>query len=139
MPTPTPPTLAPDELRNDFPFRIHKDIPNNRLNKPIAVAKTKLIKWVGQTNFENTEIVDEIIFAWGHLAMHFCLLGINTYIRSQGIVVTEKAEGDTVNTYLKPVESETLQGSYLMMAREIVKDYMLLSDVEPAGIFEEAE
>ena len=76
-----------------------------------------------------------MIFAWANLAMHFAILGINTHIRTSGIISSEQVEGNTVNTYLKPDAIETLQTQYLNLANSIVRKYLIESDIENPGSY----
>jgi hypothetical protein len=57
--------------------------------------------------------------------MHFAVLGINTALRREGIVRTERVEGNVTLTYLSPNEVATLQQQYLDEAESIARPYLL--------------
>jgi hypothetical protein len=129
------PTITAEDLRDKYPFFINDNILPSQLAYPIVAAKSRLLKWVGLTNFKDETLADEMKFAWGNLAMHFLIVGLNTHIRNEGIVIVEKAEGDTVNTFLSPDKTQELKRYFLEEAREIIQDYLLVSDEADVGIF----
>ncbi len=132
------PIISAQSLREQFPFRIYKDIPNNRLKYPIIAAEKRLKSWVGEGNFADSANADLMKFAVANLAMHFLIVGLNTHLRNEGIVKAEQTEGDTVNSYLNPKETGELKTAYLDEARSIVRDFLIISDVEEAGSFSAA-
>jgi hypothetical protein len=112
-------------------FAIGPDVSDERLGPFIAVASTRLRGWVGDEVYEdaassvpvNAERKADLELAEADLAMHFALLGLNTQLRSNGVVKTERVEGAAIVSYLIPSEIRQLAEEYLNQAEEIVRPY----------------
>jgi hypothetical protein len=123
-------------------FSISAEIAAGRLNRHLGAASRRLRGWVGAAVYEDAAAgtpVDldrksDLQMAEGALAMHFALLGLNTQLRHSGIVKTERVEGDTVISYLGPVELRQLTDQYLEQAEEVARPYML-SDATTEAAF----
>ena len=137
-----PDTLITEpELRAQFD--IHTDVQSGRVTFAIGAAGRRLKNLVGVTAYTDALLDDgatdavrraDLDYAEGLLAMHYCLLGLNTQIRPSGVVKTEKIEGETVVSYLTPTEIQQLAGHYLDIAEEVIRPYALLSDVPDAQV-----
>lgn len=132
--------ITTENLIEDFPFVIHADTPENRLEKAIVSASARLKSWIGadvyaaavaEAGTEERRIILEN--AEGHLAMHFLILGLNTNIRHFGLVKSEQVEGNTVNTYFTPNEVANFCTQYLELAREIAEPYALATGTPGVG------
>jgi hypothetical protein len=112
-------------------FAIGPDVADERLGPCIAVASTRLRGWVGDEVYDdaassvpvNVERKADLELAEADLAMHFALLGLNTQLRSNGVVKTERVEGAAIVGYLVPSEIRQLAAEYLNQAEEIVRPY----------------
>ncbi|HUF02795.1 MAG TPA: hypothetical protein VMM38_01325 [Aridibacter sp.] len=136
--------VSEDDLREYFPFEIHKDVGDHQVVFSIVSASKRLRGWVGDAAYdaalaEGDTDERKIILrnAEGYLAMHFMMLALNTRLRAGGIVRSEMSEGDTVNSYFSPAETAAFTTQYLEMAREIAEPY-LLHDGTPGPAFEVA-
>jgi hypothetical protein len=135
--------ITAENLREDFPFVIQSDILDRQLTKSIASASARLKAWVGADVYaaavaESSETDERKLIlqnAEGHLALHYAMLGLNTNLRSFGMVKREQVEGNTVNEYFPPSDVEKFETMYLEKAREIAEPY-LLSDGTPSAAFE---
>lgn len=129
-----------DDLRGMF--AIKSDIEDPQLERAIVAGSRRLRSWVGDDAYDdalsetptNELRRDELEYAEGHLAMYFAILGLNTPIRQEGIVRTEKVEGDAVVTYLSPDETTKVRQAYLEQAETLAREY-LLSDGTPSSPF----
>jgi hypothetical protein len=129
---------------NDFRemFSVSDDIVDGRLSRHLGAASRRLRGWVGVAVYEDAaagtpadlDRKSDLQMAEGALAMHFALLGLNTQLRQSGIVKTERVEGDTVISYLGPVELRQLTDQYLEQAEEIARPY-ILSDATTEAAF----
>jgi len=133
--------ITESELRAQFD--IHTDVRTERVTFAIGAAGRRLKTLVGATAYADALLDDQatdavrradLDYAEGLLAMHYCLLGLNTQIRPSGVVKTEKIEGETVVSYLTPTEIQHLAGHYLDIAEEVIRPYALLSDVPDAQV-----
>jgi hypothetical protein len=123
--------ITVDELREIFDIDPH--IGDPRFNKALAAASRRLRTWVGDEAYDDALANDPedetrqetLQFAEAHLVMHFAVLGINTALRTVGIVRTERVEGNTVLTYHSPREVAELQALYLGQAEQIAGAYLL--------------
>lgn len=122
-------------------FDIHKDVKPERLTFPVGAAGRRLKNLVGATAYDDallddqaTDPVrrDDLDYAEALLAMHYCLLGLNTQIRPSGVVKTEKIEGETVVQYLLPKEIQELSRQYLDFAEEVIRPYAQIDAVPEA-------
>lgn len=133
-----------DDLREYFPFEIHRDVGDHQMRFSIVSASKRLRAWVGDETYDaalaDGETAERQVIlrnSEGYLAMHFMMLALNTRLRAGGIVKSETAEGDTVNSYFTPAETAAFTTQYLEMAREIAEPY-LVHDGTPAAAFEVA-
>lgn len=139
-------------LRDQFPFVIQTDVKDGQLKRSIFSAANRLKKWIGESFYEEVagdlepgegeeeapEPTERLLIlqnAEGHLALHYALLGLNTNLRSMGLVKREQVEGNTVNEYFSPNDVENFSLQYLNRALEIAEPYML-SDGTPTVGFE---
>lgn len=129
-----------DELRDIFD--IDPQIEEKRFERALTAAGRRMRGWVGdeayddalEENPEDPTRKEDLEYAEANLVMHFAVLGINTALRREGIVLSEKIEGQAVPQYLTPAQVTTLQQQYLDLAEELARPY-LLSDGTP-GAFE---
>lgn len=128
-------------------FDIHTDVKPERITFAIGAAGRRLKNLVGDTAYADALLDDattdpvrraDLDYAEALLAMHHCLLGLNTQIRPSGVVKAEKIEGETVVQYLTAKEIFDLAKQYLDIAEEVIRPYALLSDV-PDGQVEIVE
>lgn len=131
--------ITESELRGQFD--IHTDVRPERLTFAIGAAGRRLKNLVGATAYADALLDDnatdadrraDLEYAEALLAMHYCLLGLNTQIRPSGVVKTEKIEGETVVQYLLPKEVQELSRQYLDFAEEVIRPYALLDAVPEA-------
>jgi len=131
-----------ENLREDFPFVIQADVLDRQLTRSIASASARLKAWIGAEVYaavaaESSEPVSErkliLQNAEGHLALHYALLGLNTNLRSVGMVKREQVEGNTVNEYFDPNQVSNFSTQYLELAREIAEPYALSDGTPTAG------
>lgn len=132
------------ELRERFD--ISPDIGAKRLAPHIGAASRRLRSWVGADAYndalggspEDELRKADLQDAEAQLAMHFALPGLNTKITPGGVVTTAREAGmgnaPVILTYLKPGEVEQLSQSYLDLAQEIARPY-LLDDGTPGAPF----
>ena len=120
-------------------FNIHKDVGVGRITPYIAAASRRLLKWVGATNYADSELADELKLAEGNLAMHLLHLNLNTNIRTKGLVASETVEGNVTVRYFNPTETAQFAEMYLAQAEEIVREFSQLRDVPPSPEFIENE
>lgn len=122
-------------------FDIHTDVQSGRLTFAVGAAGRRLKNLVGVTAYADAAADDaatdalrriDLDYAEALLAMHYCLLGLNTQIRPSGVVKTEKVEGETVVQYLLPKEVQELSRQYLDIAEEVIRPYALLDAVPEA-------
>jgi hypothetical protein len=132
--------ITVEELRANFAFVIHEDVPDARLAFPIISASARLKAWVGQTTYaaalddnETAERKMILQHAEGYLALHYALIGLNTHLRNFGLVKAEQVEGNAVNTYFTPADAANFTTQYLEMAREIAEPYLLQSGTPTVG------
>jgi len=129
-----------DDLREMF--SISSDIVDGRLGGPLGAASRRLRGWVGSDVYDDAaaltpldaDMAAELKLAEANLAMHFALLGLNTQLRSSGVVKTERVEGDTVINYLSPVEIKQLTDQYLNQAEEIVRPYAIDDSIDAVAL-----
>lgn len=133
--------ITETELRAQFD--IHTDVVSGRVTFAIGAAGARLKNLVGLTAYNDALLDDQaqdgvrrsiLDYAEGLLAMHYCLLGLNTQIRPSGVVKSEKIESETVVSYLTPNEIAALSTQYLDLAESVIRPYALLSDVPDAQV-----
>ncbi len=137
--------LKVSDLRDRFPFVIHKDTEDHQLKYSLAAASNRVRSWVSDLVYD-AAVADEedeerrilLSNAEGHLAMHYALLALNTNLTPKGLIRSENGRGDSVTTYFSPKEVESYSNQYLERAREIAEPY-LEADGTPAAAFEIAE
>jgi hypothetical protein len=109
-------------------FAISSDIVDGRLSKHLGAASRRLRGWVGDAAYDDALLGpaaldpdrrDDLVLAEAHIAMHLAILGINTHIRSSGVVKTERIEGEITVNYLTPAEAQQVSDDYLARAEEI--------------------
>lgn len=118
-----------DYMRETFP--IHKDVKDKRVTPFLAVASRRLQKWVGVINYADLNLKSELQLAEGSLTMHFLMLSLNTPIRSDGVVKSERVEGDVTIQYASPSETQNFAQMYLDQADEIVREILGNGDPQP--------
>lgn len=139
--------ITTTQLRTEFPFVIQTDISPAQLSRSLASASKRLKSWIGETVYEETNSLadddeQKLILqnAEGHLALHYALLGLNTNLRSFGLVKSENVEGNTVIQYFSPTEIENFTSQYLELAQEIAAPFMETQSSGIAPVFvEDAE
>jgi hypothetical protein len=108
-------------------FSISDDITDDRLARHLRAGSRRLRSWIGDDFYESAasdaDVKTELELAEAHLAMHFALLGLNTQLRSSGLVKTERVEGDTVISYLSPAEVDQLAQQFMNAADEISRPW----------------
>lgn len=119
-------------LRETFP--IHGDVNDKRITPYLAIASRRLKKWVGATNYGNSELADELKLAEGNLAMHFLTLNLNTAIRPEGMVKSEQVEGEKTVQYFSPGETQNFAQQFLDQADEIVRE--IIADASQSSAIE---
>lgn len=137
------PTTLITETELRAMFDIHTNVEPGRLTFAIGAAGRRLKALVGATAYADALLDDtatdqirraDLDYAEALLAMHYCLLGLNTQIRPSGVVKTEKIEGETVVQYLTPKELIDLSKQYLDIAEEVLRPYALLDAVPQAEV-----
>lgn len=118
-------------------FNFHSDVADARITLYIASASKRLIRWVGATNYADSELADELKLAEALIVMHLIILNLNTSIRKNGLVGTESVEGNVQIKYLTPNETAALASSYLEQADEIISAYRQASDLPPVMMVNE--
>lgn len=105
-------------------FKIQKDVPDERITPYIIVASRRLQSWVGANYSSGNQDAQEVLkLAEATLAMHFLTLNLNTSIRPDGLVKTERDSRDVVLSYLSPQETETTAQAYLDQAQELIREF----------------
>lgn len=123
--------ITVEELREIFD--IDPLIKDPRFTRALAAAGRRMRTWVGDEAYDDALLVipvDEtrkadLQYAEAHLVMGFAVLGINTSLRREGIVRSEKVEGSSVLTYHSPAEIERLQAQYFDEAEQLARSYLL--------------
>lgn len=123
--------ISVDDLRELFD--IDTQIPDARFERALVAAGRRMREWVGDDAYDDAlddnptdeTRADALQFAEAHLAMGFSILGINTALRREGIVRTEKVEGSAVLTYHSPAEIARLQQLYFDQAESIARPYLV--------------
>lgn len=137
------PTTLITETELRAMFDIHANVEPGRLTFGIGAAGRRLKALVGAMAYADALLDDtatdqirraDLDYAEALLAMHYCLLGLNTQIRPSGVVKTEKIEGETVVQYLTPKELIDLSKQYLDIAEEVLRPYALLDAVPEAEV-----
>ncbi len=114
------------------------DTPNPaaQLKRPVGAACRRVKDWVGETIYNAAVAADDadpvksdLELAAGYLAMHFLIANFNTVVRTGGIVKAEKAEGDTVISYLTPDETSKRAQEFFDLADEICRPHKLGSAI----------
>lgn len=128
--------ISEPELRGMFD--IHKDVEDSRLTPAIRAASRRLRSMIGDAAYTDAsgdtpvdqDRKEDCQYAEAVLAMHYALTGLNTQVRAQGVVKSEKQEGQVIVQFLSPKEMGELAGLYLDQAEEIIRPYK--SDELPA-------
>lgn len=131
--------ITVDDLRELF--AIDKDLKDERFERALSAGSRRLRDWVGDAAYddavsippEDQQRAEDLAFAEAHLVMGLSLLGVNTSMRSTGIVSSERVEGQVTISYLKPDELMKLQQQYLDQAEQIARPY-LKSDGTPEAM-----
>lgn len=137
--------ITVDDLREIF--AIDEQIGPKRFDRALSAASRRLRSWVGDAAYDDalsqTPVdlgrADDLELAEAHLTMGFAVLGINTALRTTGVVRTEKVEGNVTITYHSPGEITQLQQEYLDTAEMIARPYMVTAGTPPAPAVVEAE
>lgn len=105
---------------------------STQVKRPLGAAARRIRSWVGETVFNAAVAADpenetklDLQLGCSYLAMHFLIANFNTVVRSGGIVKSEKAEGDTVLSYLTPQETQLRAQEFFDLADEICRPYKL--------------
>ena len=129
-----------DETELRARFDLHLSVRPERLQPCLRAAARRLRQWVGETLYNavlaqnaldtsalstaEADRLNDLKDAEAYLAMHFAVLGLNTQIRSQGLVAEEKlAEGATVIRLRNAAETQQFIESYLCQAEEMARPY----------------
>lgn len=123
-----------DETYLRTTYKIHKDVVSGRITPYIAIASRKLKSWIGTDNYaaNDADLQTILKLAEGNLAMSFLTLNLNTNVRPQGLVKTEKVEGEVTLQYLSPNETAQVSQQYFEQAEILVRDLFQLSDLPSA-------
>lgn len=123
-----------DETYMRETFKFHKDVKVARITPYIAVASRRLQKWVGTAvyNSSDSDLRELLKLPEGLLAMHYMALNLNTSIRPDGLVKTEKVEGETTVQYLSPGETAQTAQQYLDQADEIIREFLQFDSLPAA-------
>jgi len=121
-------------------FRIHTDVADERITPYLAPAARRLKKWVGADTYATADEDDAAVLktAEGLVAMHYMVLNLNTSIRPEGLVRTERDEGSlnggVTITFLSPTETGLYGQMYLDQAQEILGELNLLDGTPGAPV-----
>jgi len=123
--------ITVDELREIFD--IDTQIKDERFERALVAAGRRMREWVGDEAYDDALLpvpVDEtrqqaLEFAEAHVTMGYAILGINTALRREGVVRTERVEGSAVLTYHSPAEIARLQQEYFEQAELIARPYLI--------------
>lgn len=126
-----PQLLTVEEFRGMF-GEIDTPTMETQLRRPLGVAARRIRSWVGDLVFnaaveaeDDDETKLDLQAACGYMAMHFLIANFNTVVRAGGMVKSEKAEGQTVLSYLTPNETVIRAQEFFDLADEICRPYKL--------------
>lgn len=129
-----PELLTVQEFREMF-GEIDTPSAEAQIKRPLGVAARRIRSWVGETIFnqavaatDDDELKMDLQAATGYLAMHFLIANFNTVVRAGGIVLSEKAEGNTVLSYLSPGQTAARAQEFFDLADEMCRPYKLPVD-----------
>lgn len=146
---PTDGLITVAELRERFEMGV--DIVDGRLTPHLASAGRRMRQWVGDVAYDdalktNAPAPDDptrketLQNAEAHLAMAFALVGLNTALRTKGMIKGERSgEGDVITSYFSPDEVARYQQVYLDTAETIAWPYIQNSGVPPPVAVEAAD
>lgn len=129
-----PELVSIDEFRAMF-GEIDTPTADTQIRRPLGVAARRIRSWVGATIFDaavaaddDDEVKLDLQAACGYLAMHFLIANFNTVVRAGGIVLSEKAEGNTVLSYMQPQQTVIRAQEFFDLADEICRPYKVPAD-----------
>jgi hypothetical protein len=133
-------------------FDISSDIGDGRLTPHLASAGRRMREWVGDEAYDDALKTgptdahpdapapqdptrkETLQSAEAHLAMSFALPGLNTVLRTSGMVKGERSgEGNVITSYFGPNEVENYQQVYLDTAERIAWPY-LKGNSDPSAV-----
>lgn len=131
-----PELLTIEDFREMF-GEIDTPTTDTQVKRPLGAAIRRVKSWVGDEVFaaaveagDEDETKLDLQASAGYLAMHFLIANFNTVVRSGGIVKAEKAEGDTVLSYLTPAETRERAQEFFDLADELCRPWRL-SEISP--------
>jgi hypothetical protein len=109
-------------------FDIVSDIKDERLDFCLKAAERTLKAWVGNENYEDTSISDDMKFAEANLAAYHLLLNTGIRIRRYGLVESEADSGGSVTNnvthkYYSIEELQKLREQYYQTALDAVEPW----------------
>jgi uncharacterized protein YfaP (DUF2135 family) len=131
--------ITVDEFRDRFD--IAADIDEKRLAPHLAAAGRRMREWVGDDAYTDALLdapvdatrKETLENAEAHIAMAFALVGLNTALRTKGMIKGERSgEGNVITSYFSPNEVAAYQQVYLDTAEAIARPYILNSGVAGA-------
>lgn len=123
---------------------VHEDIDSCRIEDALGQAERRLKRWIGReayadaiaaTTTTDEEILDrrkDLRQAELALAIYFGVASWNTTFGPNGQVVTATEEGERVITYLSPTQIETALETWLGLAKEMARPYLI--DAPASGV-----
>lgn len=119
-------------------FAISEDIADTRITPFLGRAAVRVRGWVGAEAYadaaanvpDDTERAEALLLAEAHLAYSYALLGLNSPMTTQGVVLSRSEESTARVQYLNPAQIQQLQQQYLDVAETLCRPY-LLSDGTP--------
>lgn len=134
-----PATQLIDETELRERFDLHISLKKGRVEWGIRAAARRLRQWVGAAVYDATlaqngdgsnlsdtdrDRLFDLKDCEAALAMHFLILGLNTQVRPQGLVVEEKlSEGGTVIRLRNAQDTQAFIEFYLQQAWEMARPY----------------
>lgn len=114
-------------------FSISDDIADTRLTPFLGRAAQRVRGWVGTEAYADAgtvspadpERAEALLLAEAHVAFSFALLGLNSPLTTQGVVLSRSEESTARVQYLNPAQIAQLQQQYLDAAEQIARPYML--------------
>ena len=114
-------------------FDIATSLGDARFNRALSAACRRMREWVGGEAYEDALLEtpsdetrkETLQYAEAHLVMSYAVLGINTALRKEGIVRTERDNlANSTVSYHSPNEIAKLQQQFLEQAEYLVSNYL---------------
>ncbi len=114
-------------------FAISEDIADTRLTPFFGRAAVRVRGWVGAEAYadaaaetpDDAERAEALLLAEAHLAFSYALLGLNSPLTTQGVVLSRSEESTARVQYLNPAQIQQLQQQYLDAAEQLCRPYAL--------------